>query len=105
MTLSCLPRRFSELGTRDGIVKNSMLQDRRNIAGVADDIDGGGGNDVSFGKGGNDEIRGGDGDDTIYGGAGNDALSGDGGADKLYGGAGNDRIGVDRKSTRLNSSH
>jgi Ca2+-binding RTX toxin-like protein len=77
-----------------GIVEDPMLQDLLNIAGVADDIHGGGGNDVIFGQGGNDEIRGGAGNDTIYGGAGNDTLFGDGGADTLYGGAGNDWISV-----------
>lgn len=77
-----------------GIVDDPMLQDLLNIAGVADDIDGGGGDDWIFGQGGNDEIRGGAGNDTIHGGAGNDTLAGDAGADTLYGGTGNDRISV-----------
>ncbi len=77
-----------------GIADDPMLQDILNIAGVADDIDGGAGDDVIFGQGGDDEIRGGAGNDAIYGGAGNDTLSGDAGADTIRGGAGNDRISV-----------
>lgn len=79
-------------GIADG--NKELLLDILHIAGVSDDIDGGGGDDMIFGQGGADEIHGGDGDDLIYGGAGNDMIFGDAGADTLYGGAGNDWISV-----------
>src|SRR3712207_7027300 len=53
-----------------------------------------------------------EGAETLFGGAGNDSLNGGGGADVVDGGPGDDTArggagadSVDRKSTRLNSSH
>ena len=55
-----------------------------------DTIWGGAANDAIFGNDGNDDLRGGSGDDEIYGGDGNDILDGGAGSDSLSGGAGND---------------
>ena len=57
-----------------------------------DTIDGAGGNDTIEGGNGNDVISGGDGTDTINGGNGNDLIDGGNGNDSIEGGTGNDRI-------------
>ena len=53
---------------------------------------GGSGNDVMIGGGGNDRLNGGSGNDIIAGRGGNDCINGGSGNDRLSGGAGNDRI-------------
>jgi Ca2+-binding RTX toxin-like protein len=58
--------------------------------GVADVIDGAGGNDNISGRSGNDTLIGGAGDDWLYGEAGNDTLQGGSGNDNLSGDAGDD---------------
>ena len=55
-----------------------------------DYIEAGDGKDRVSGGAGNDTSQGGDGDDTIHGGAGDDVLFGGNGNDVLYGGTGND---------------
>jgi len=57
-----------------------------------DTIDGKGGDDVLYGQTGNDTLKGDNGNDTIYGGSGNDDIIGGNGNDGLYGGSGNDSI-------------
>lgn len=74
--------------------------------GTADEITGGGGNDLIFGGTGNNDLVGGLGDDLLVAGSGNDDLdsrlnaAGDDfagaiGADTMIGGAGNDTYGID----------
>jgi len=58
----------------------------------SDRPDGGAGNDVLSGQGGNDKLLGRDGSDRLDGGAGNDVLLGQGGNDKLLGRDGNDQL-------------
>lgn len=53
-------------------------------------IDGGAGNDLLRGGGGDDVIWGGEGDDYVRGAAGNDVLVGGPGADRIQGGKGHD---------------
>jgi Ca2+-binding RTX toxin-like protein len=61
------------------------------IGGGGDDkFDGGCGNDILAGRGGNDVLKGGCGNDVVLGGAGNDFASGGAGNDYVHGGAGND---------------
>src|SRR3712207_8803267 len=55
------------------------------------------------GNAGANALSGGDGNDTLEGAAGDDTLSGGNDPDLLRGGDGADSL--DRKSTRLNSSH
>ena len=55
-------------------------------------LDGGDGDDVIRGLGGNDKIFPGSGDDVVYGGDGDDAVGYQTGNDVVYGGAGNDNI-------------
>lgn len=59
---------------------------------IADNIDGGHGNDTINALGGNDTILGNDGDDVINAGAGNDSISGGDGHDSIAGEAGDDSI-------------
>jgi Ca2+-binding RTX toxin-like protein len=54
--------------------------------------DGGAGNDLLIGGGGNDTLDGGKGDDLIFGGAGDDKIKGGRGNDLIFGGSGNDKI-------------
>lgn len=56
----------------------------------ADDLTGGGQDDVIFGNGGNDVLRGNGGQDQLYGGTGDDVLRGGPGDDRLQGGPGSD---------------
>lgn len=62
------------------------------VAGYADYLDGGAGNDSADGGGGNDVVLGGAGNDTLIGGSGDDYLNGWTGLDLLYGGSGNDSL-------------
>lgn len=55
-------------------------------------LDGGAGNDLVFGGGGNEIVDGGAGDDRLYGGSGIDTLSGGDGDDVLLGGNDADRL-------------
>jgi VCBS repeat-containing protein len=55
-------------------------------------INGNVGNDTIHGAGGDDDINGNGQDDTLYGGVGNDLINGAGGTDILYGGSGNDTL-------------
>ena len=68
-----------------------------------DTLDGGTGNDFLFGDAGTDILNGGTGNDTLDGGAGNDTLNGDAGADILRGGTGVDTIdgGADNDTIHL----
>lgn len=59
---------------------------------LADQIDGGHGNDTINSLGGNDTILGNDGDDVINAGAGNDSINGGDGHDSIAGEAGDDSI-------------
>ena len=59
---------------------------------LADNIDGGGGNDTICGWKGNDVIDGGENYDWISGGADNDTIRGWGGADWLFGNENNDYL-------------
>ena len=86
-----------------------------------DIVNGSSGADFLVGLDGNDQINGGPGPDTLEGGEGNDTLAGGVGSNMIIGGRGFDTAvlnfafadamievdggGVDRKSTRLNSSH
>jgi Ca2+-binding RTX toxin-like protein len=58
----------------------------------ANEMNGGGGDDVIKGGGGNDDLNGGTGSDTIYGQDGDDTLTDSGIGDALYGGDDNDRL-------------
>jgi Ca2+-binding RTX toxin-like protein len=69
--------------------------------GLANQISGGAGNDIMYGKAGNDAINGGAGVDTIYGdddrdtlhgGDGNDLIFGGNDADSIWGDSGNDTL-------------
>jgi Ca2+-binding RTX toxin-like protein len=57
-----------------------------------DTLNGGGGNDMLFGRFGNDTLNGGTGNDSLDGGDGNDALNGGADNDTLAGGAGTDTL-------------
>ena len=59
---------------------------------AADVLNGGRGNDTSYGYGGDDLIDSGEGDDVSFGGEGNDVLLGRDGNDNLYGQNGDDWI-------------
>lgn len=59
---------------------------------LADNLDGGAGNDIIYAGGGDDLVHGNVGDDILYGQDGNDKLYGDAGNDVAYGGAGNDLL-------------
>lgn len=64
-------------------------------------INGGAGDDVLMGVGGNDRIGGGGGSDQLSGGDGDDRLAGGRGADGLYGGAGRDSLDGGEGADRL----
>jgi len=53
-------------------------------------VNGGGGDDLVFGSGGDDVLTGGTGDDRLFGGDGDDLLDGGRGSNRLFGGAGAD---------------
>ncbi|MGD1926395.1 MAG: Hint domain-containing protein [Paracoccaceae bacterium] len=59
-----------------------------------DSIDGAGGSDTIYGGDGNDDIDGGSDNDTLYGGAGDDLLNGGFGDNILYGGTGADTFNL-----------
>ncbi|MFG6082239.1 calcium-binding protein [Paracoccus litorisediminis] len=71
---------------------------------VDDWLFGNAGNDTLYGEGGNDSILGGIGDDLIYGGTGNDTIKGDAGADIMDGGAGSDIYYVDSANDQVRES-
>jgi Ca2+-binding RTX toxin-like protein len=61
------------------------------VGGGGDDhLNGGSGNDAIYGRGGNDDLNGGSGNDWMSGGNGNDVLRGGSGNDWQFGGNGND---------------
>ncbi len=60
--------------------------------GVANNLQGGAGNDVLNGGDGNDVLNAGEDEDLLFGGSGNDLMFGGSGFDKIYGGSGVDRI-------------
>ncbi|MGV8844699.1 MAG: peroxidase family protein [Pseudomonas sp.] len=60
--------------------------------GLANQMQGGAGNDRLSGGSGDDALNGGLGDDTLFGDSGNDTLDGDAGNDTLDGGSGNDTL-------------
>ncbi len=66
---------------------NDVLTSR---AGQWDTINGGAGNDIITGGGGNDRLGGAAGNDTINGGSGNDTITGGAGNDIINGGSGTD---------------
>ena len=74
--------------TIDGGSGNDLLQG----GGGNNLLIGGSGNDALYGDGGNDVLLGGDGNDDLIGGAGDDVLVGGDGNDILLGGTGNDLI-------------
>ena len=80
------------IGTSDEAVSTTTVRvDFAGVAGnMADEIDGGAGNDRLYGQAGNDTLIGGDGNDRLIGGEG---------ADRIDGGAGNDRIYFDADDT------
>jgi Ca2+-binding RTX toxin-like protein len=72
------------------------------IGGGGDDkLSGGNGDDIIFGRGGNDCINGGNGNDWLFGGRGDDKINGNNGNDKLYGGRGDDDLHGGRGSDDL----
>ena len=79
-------------GQFDDILIGSSLAN--NIQGGAgnDEIRGMAGHDTLYGDAGNDILYGGDGDDFIYGNDGDDIFYSDNGNDQLFGGAGWDKI-------------
>src|SRR3546814_3172810 len=86
---------YAFLGVADGFDFEVSFSDEG--AGLTILNDAGAGNAMIF--------RGGTGDDAFDGGIGNDRVDGGGGQDSLTGGVGADVFVLDRKSTRLNSSH
>jgi Ca2+-binding RTX toxin-like protein len=68
--------------TLNGAGGNDKLQD---FSPAPRTLDGGEGNDVMFGSGGDDIMRGGNGNDEVDGEGGNDNVSGGDGDDKLFG--------------------
>jgi uncharacterized protein len=64
------------------------------VTGIADGIslNGGNGNDILLGTGGEDSLFGGNGNDTLLGLDGHDLLFGGNGVDRLFGGVGNDLL-------------
>ena len=61
-------------------------------SGGNNNLDGGGGDDIILGRGGSDVIDGGAGDDTINAGSGDDTITGGDGDDTIKGGSGDDTI-------------
>ena len=70
----------------------SAVGDELTGSNLANNLDGGLGNDILKGEGGDDLLEGGDGDDTLEGGTGDDTLEGGLGDDTLEGGGGEDII-------------
>ena len=86
---------FTVAGVQSIDVKCSSGNDQVTIAQnvlVSCRVDGGNGNDVIHGGGGDDTLIGGNGKDQIDGGGGNDHISGGNGNDRLSGSDGNDSI-------------
>ncbi|HEX8468866.1 MAG TPA: cadherin domain-containing protein [Allosphingosinicella sp.] len=78
-------------GVADGVSQNGGNgNDIVTGTGGEDRLDGGNGNDVLNGLGGHDLLKGGNGNDSLYGGSGNDILVGENGSDLLFGGDGRD---------------
>ncbi len=79
----------------NNIAENDALSGLENVVGTNFGDELAGANGIANrldGLGGNDSLNGLGGNDTIFGGAGNDTVVGDGGADELTGGAGSDTI-------------
>ena len=81
-------RKFSDIESLEGTHLHDILRgdDYEN------DLDGGLGNDVLVGNGGDDSLFGDFGNDTLYGGTDNDLLVGGAGDDSLFGVSGDDDI-------------
>jgi VCBS repeat-containing protein len=78
-------------GIADGVTLNGGNgNDIMTGTGGEDHLDGGNGNDILYGMDGHDWLYGGNGTDSLYGGDGNDRLAGGNGNDTLSGGSGND---------------
>ena len=84
-------QREENLGDDDDMWGSTVMgHDEYN--GLADMVNGDGGEDTLMGGDGDDTLRGGDDDDDLQGEDGNDELYGDGDNDKLSGGSGNDTL-------------
>ena len=86
--------------TTSGTAKSrkSAKQTLEELAGFANYVYAGDGNDRVYGASKDDQIDGGNGDDLLYGGAGSDLLVGGNGKDQVYGGSGDDYIGAASKA-------
>ena len=74
-----LDRSSAGSSTIDGTFRNEILLGRDGSSG--DTLNGGDGDDILIGLGGNDTLNGGNGNDILVGGSGNDALNGGAGID------------------------
>jgi len=87
--------------TANGGTGNDLM-----IGGGGDDhLKGGNGNDVIAGRGGNDHIEGGRGRDALFGGSGNDHVEGGRGNDYINGGNGNDWLQGNRGNDHIDGGN
>jgi Ca2+-binding RTX toxin-like protein len=85
-------------------MQGGVGNDSLNGQGGNDLLDGGAGNDTLDGGTGNDTLNGGLGDDLLLGGSGNDILDGGAGNDTLNGGTGNDVVTGGAGDDTMNAS-